>query len=298
VQCAAFAPDGKTLAAGSQDGSVRIWELATGKTVQLLAGHPGYVLSVAFAADGKTLAAGSWLTVRLWELVSGRERGRLDGQQGDVFSLALSPDGQMLVAGNGGTTALLWDMTSRLQEGRLQAVDLSPQELEALWAALAGDDAARAYRSVWTLVAGAKQSVPFLQARLRPVPILDPKQRQHIIQLIAGLDQEEFAAREKATQELAKLGDTAEIELRKALENQPSDEVRRRIEGLLEKLQTPARLRERLRGLRANEVLEKLGTPEARQVLKTLAQGAAEAELTRDAKAALERLAKRPPDKP
>jgi WD40 repeat protein len=293
VECVAFAPDGKTLAAGSQDGTVRIWELATGKTIQLLPGHPGYILSVAFAADGKTLAVGSWMTVRLWELASGRERGRLDGQHGDVFSLALSLNGQVLAAGNGGTTVLLWDMTSRLQEGRLQTVDLSPQELETLWTALAGDDAARAYRSVWTLVAGAKHSVPFLQARLRPVPLLDPPLRERIRRLISGLDQEEFAAREKATQELAKLGETAEIELQKALENHPSDEVRRRIDGLLEKLQTPARIHDRLRGLRANEVLEKLGTPEARQILKTLAQGAAEAEQTRDAKAALERLARR-----
>jgi len=84
----------------------------------------------------------------------------------------------------------------------------------------------------------------------------------------------------------------AEPALRQALSADPSPEARRRIEGLLEKLAKPLALPETLRGVRAVESLEHIATPEARQVLQKLADGAP-ASLTREAKAALERLAKR-----
>jgi WD40 repeat protein len=294
VDCVAFSPDSKLLAAGSRDGIARLWEVATGKLLRQLEGHPGYVSSVAFSADGKTLAAGSWLTLRLWEVFSGRERGRFDGQQGDVRSVAFAPDGKTLAVGTSGTTVLIWDITSRLQDGRLETVSLSPTQLEALWTDLYSEDAVRSYRAIWTLMAGAKQSVPFLQTHLKPVAILSAAEQKRIAQLIAGLDAEAFDGRERANQELEKLAETAEPELRKALAGQPTPEISRRVELLLEKLQEPAKIRERLRLLRASEVLEKIGSSEARQILKTLANGAPEARLTQDARGALERLDKRP----
>jgi len=282
VDCVAFSPDNKILATGSRDGVVRLWEVVSGGLIRQFEGQPGAVLSLAFAADGKTVAAGSWLTVRLWE-----------GQQGEVRSLAFSPDGKTLAAGAGGSTVLIWDVTSRLEEGRLEAVNLSPQQLEALWTDLYREDAARAYRAIWTLVAGSKQSVPFLQSRLKPVPVLDPQEQKRLVELIARLDSEDFATREKANVELEKQGETAEPALRKALASRPTPEIRRRSEQLLEKLQAPANLRGRLRLFRASEVLEKIGSPEAIQVLKALAQGGPEFPITQDAKGALERLEKR-----
>jgi WD40 repeat protein len=298
TDCVAFSPDNKLLALGSRDGIVRLWEVATGQMIRQFEAQPGVVLAVAFAADGKTVAAGSWLTVRLWETFSGRERGRLDGQQGDVRSLAFSPDGKTLAAGTGGSTVLIWDITGRLEEGRLEVANLAPRDLEPLWTDLYSEDAARAYRAVWTLVAGAKQSVAFLQSRLKPVPILDAQEQRRLAELIASLDSEDFNTRERANAELERLAETAEPALRKALAAQPGAETRRRLEAALEKLQAPGKLRERLRLFRASEVLEKIGSPEAQQVLKAISQGAPEFVITQDAKSTLERLARRPVPRP
>src|SRR5262249_56199696 len=111
---------------------------------------------------------------------------------------------------------------------------------------------------------------------------------KHRGQMVADLDAEDFAAREKAVEELEKLGEPAELALRKALKDRPSIEVKRRIEQLLEKLRLPP---ERLQALRGLEVLEHLDKPEARQLLAKLADGAPDAWLTQEAKAINRRLA-------
>jgi hypothetical protein len=188
---------------------------------------------------------------------------------------------------------LLWDVTSRQHDNGLETVHLSPQELDVLWADLHSQDAARAYRAVWTLAAGARQSIPFLQAHLKPAPLLGEAERKKIAGLIASLESDNFETREKADAELEKLTEIGEPIFRKALEGQPTPEIRDRLERLLQRLQEPARVRERVRLVRANEVLEKIGSSEARQVLKTLAEGAPDCALTQDARAALDRLAKR-----
>jgi hypothetical protein len=90
------------------------------------------------------------------------------------------------------------------------------------------------------------------------------------------------------------MGELALKELHRALTSKPSLEMRQRIEGLLEKQRGPVRRPEVLQALRAVAVLERIATTEAREVLQKLASGAAEARLTQEAKASLERLAKRP----
>src|SRR5262249_49099168 len=101
-----------------------------------------------------------------------------------------------------------------------------------------------------------------------------------------------FAIRDKASAELAKLGESALPLLRDALARDPSPEVSRRIKALVEKATTPEASGDLLRGLRAIEVLEHIATPEARQLLEKRAGGAREAGRPREAKEALERLGK------
>jgi hypothetical protein len=101
------------------------------------------------------------------------------------------------------------------------------------------------------------------------------------------LDADAFAAREKAVAELRLAADRAEAALRRALKDNPSAEAKRRIEAVLESVGAGA---ERLREARSVEVLERIATAEARELLASLAGGAKDALLTREARAAVGRL--------
>jgi hypothetical protein len=171
---------------------------------------------------------------------------------------------------------------------------MSSKEIETAWMDLASDDAARAFQAIGRLIASPKEGVSLLQKYLRPTATVDEKR---LSGLIADLDSNTFSVRETAMKELEKLGEVAAPMCRKALEGKPSAEMRRRLEALLEK-QTRDRQdppSDHLRILRAIEALEYMATPEAKQVLESLAQGAPEARLTREAQASLQRLAKTMP---
>jgi HEAT repeat protein len=168
-------------------------------------------------------------------------------------------------------------------------LERSAAKLPSLWSDLAKADGAVAYRAIWCVAATPKEAVEFLRKRLQPIQDVDPERIQR---LIADLDSDKFSTREKAENDLAALGDSAESALREALAGQPSSEVSLRIRLLLRKLVQPDNP-ERMRELRAIEVLELIGTPEAQDVLKRLARGAKGAQMTQAAKASLDRLAKR-----
>lgn len=143
---------------------------------------------------------------------------------------------------------------------------------------LRGTDAARAYAASWRLAAAPQEAIRFLEACLRPVP---PVAAEQVQSLFADLDSDEFRKREAAAARLRDLDDRVEGFLKKAPKGSPSLEMRRRVEDLLKDLQG-APSGETLRTLRAMEVLERIGTSEARQILKTLAQGVPEARVTRE----------------
>ena len=194
----------------------------------------------------------------------------------------------MLASGGSDTTVLTWDLLA----GPVRTTETA-LEPEDLWSALSGADAGKAYQALRQLVASPRQAVPLLRkhvrpARARPVPA------ESIARWIAQLDDEDFAVRRQAAADLQGAGRAAEAALRKALADGPSAEKRRRIEQLLEKLDQPGPSAEALAALRAVEVLERLGTPEARRLLDELGKGDPDAPLTQDARAALEWLAGRP----
>src|SRR5262249_29967697 len=143
--------------------------------------------------------------------------------------------------------------------------------------------------ALWTLVCCRDQAASFLRARLKPAPSVEAKQVQR---WISDLDSEEFARRDKAVQELTELGGLAESAVKKALDDPPTLEARRRLNQVLDRIQRGIPSSTMIQSLRAIEVLERIGTAEARTLLESVAGGALEARLTQEAKAALDRLEK------
>src|SRR5262249_47924671 len=151
---------------------------------------------------------------------------------------------------------------------------------------LGGDDGVKAYRAVNMLRAAPKVALTVLRDRVKPA---EGTEQTRIDKLIAALDSESFDDRFKATQALEGFGEQAADALRKALLAKPSFEVPKRIEELLQKLETHTLTGERLRTARAVEVLELMSGNDNKALLEKLAAGAEGAWLTTEAKAALER---------
>jgi hypothetical protein len=232
---ATFSPDGRCLAVGASDGTVRLVEAATGQERRRWEGHKRGVVKVLFSPDGARLASGSWdRTILIW----------------DVFAVPATP----------------------------------PTELESLWAEL-GSDGSTAFNAMRKLLAAGDMAAALIARQLRQAPIADGKR---IVALIADLGSSRFALRDQATLELAKFGEAAESALQDTLKGSPTAETKRRVVALLAKIAEPSG--ERLQALRAIEVLERLETPNARKLLRTLAAGAPDASQTKAAEMSLRRL--------
>lgn len=286
-----LAPDGKTMATTGWPGPVRLWSVAAGRELCHFEGPADSTSAIVFSPDGRTLAtAGYERSVRLWEVATGKERRRFDGHRGAIWSVAFAPDGRRLASGSADTTVLVWDVAGL--ELVAQNHRLSARDLAALWVDLAGADAARAYQAILTLAAAPAEALPFLQKHLRPAAPVRP---EVIARLIGDLGSDSFAVREKASQELEKLGETAEPALQKTLAEKPTLEVRKRVERIRATIDGRVHDANLLRDLRAVESLEWMDVAEARPLLRKVSQGAPDSRLTREAIAVLERLSRRAP---
>ncbi|HKI31929.1 MAG TPA: hypothetical protein VKA46_08670 [Gemmataceae bacterium] len=263
----------------------------------------------AVSPDGKVLALLEGRGFSLWSLETGKQLClRKPGRGSTPGLFAFSPDGKTLAVVPSENTVQLWDVP------RLR--------LDALWGELALRKDAEAEEFVKAFGELPKEAVPYLAGRLQRLAKLEERVRQ----LVKGLDDNEFEVREKASRHLQALGPEAEFALERVLKNKPSAEVRKRVEELLatfdnrpaplplpvdpkhmtkEQLilwqrgqwppkppEAPPRPSEAQALKRAFAALEKIGTPEARQAAKSLAETAPDGLVREQAKASLERLAK------
>jgi hypothetical protein len=166
---------------------------------------------------------------------------------------------------------------------------LTKNDLYKLWVNLGSDDAKVAFQAVQAL-ADEFETVPYLKQRLKPRPTEKP---ERIHQLIQDLESKDDETRDLAIQKLEKLGELTEPHLRSVLSVKRSDTLRTHVEMLLVKLDRAKLSGERLRTLRAIELLERIGSLGAQEILQDLAKGAPAARETKEAEAALERLKKR-----
>jgi WD40 repeat protein len=291
----AFSPDGALIATAGPTG-VHLLEAATGLELRSFENAEDMYLDyLRFSPDGRMVAAGGATltgetvvgTVRLWETTTARLRVEFTGHRGHVTALAFSPDGCVLASGSDDTTILLWDLTGKRNAAVRAAARPKPDEFDALWKDLNDTDGAKSYRLVQRLAAYPEEAVALVKAKLPPAKVVDAAA---IDKMIAQLDHDDFTRREQASKFLGEAGKAAEPALTKALAAQPSSEKKRRLVELLEALKPAGPTLEMVRPTRALEVLERLGTAEARQLLEELAKGDKNAQLTQDAKATLKRL--------
>lgn len=294
-------PDERLLAgwhkADGQGFTLGVWEVATGKEVTTL--KTGRTDRIALTPDNRFLVTVDDKSLRVWDLATTQERlcrllpdsahNVLDGVS--VYRLRLSPDGRRAFTTLADGTALVWDLTPALQPAPPLADTAGEKDLAAWWDDLASEDAGRAYAAVWRLEELPEKVVlPFLRKHLRPVGEADFAK---VRTLIKELDSDRFETREKASQQLQTLGDAAAPLLREALEKKPTLETRRRLETLLSQAPGLIRSPDVLRRLRALQVVERIPSDAARQLLRELAAGVPYAPETLAAKAAVERLGRR-----
>ncbi len=331
IWCMALSPDGRWLATGGSDGAMRIWDMATGKPRRLLEGkHGGGVGALAFSPDNRILVSTGWQdqkiflwevatgrcrrqiphaggskavaftpdggtlitggndkVIRFWDLGAARELPAFEGHKGTVNGIVLSHDGKTLVSAGNDNTVRTWSLNGLVVTHK--SGPCPDRQLEAYWTALARPDSKSSYEAMCALAALPEQSVDLLRKRLQPA---SNSNIERISALIDDTNNVQYAVRQAASIQLEKLGEEAEPQLLRAIRKPVSLESRRRAERALKKIERGGLSADTLRSLRSVEVLERIGSPEARQLVATLAAGARDSKLTLAAQASLKRMSK------
>jgi WD40 repeat protein len=277
-----FSPDGRLLAAW-EGGGVVVFDVRTGTVVRRFR-YPGaetMVSAAAFSLDGKRLAIGTADgSITLWETLTGEPVLSFDRHEGIVTGLLFSQDGAILISTGADGTALVWDTAAKPD---LNAAVTGSDEALRL---LASADPAIAQRGMAYLYRQPRDSVRLLEEK---IPVPNPVPAERIKKLVRDLGSEDYQTRKAAVGELMRIGGEAGPLVREAAKS-PSPEVAKLTGEILGIIDGPPTRPDDLRSLRAAEVLEVIGTSEARAVLTKWAAGPPAHRQTVEATGALARL--------
>lgn len=253
-----------------------IWDVVTGRLIRQLenVGKP-----FSLSGDGRYLASTheGEVNIALREAATGKIVVKWKYSE-SPRAIRFSPDGSLLAAGYADGTILLWD--ARPPRNKVP----NDQPLDKLWADLAVVEPAKAFAAIGRLSTMPADAVRLLKDRVKPDAPVD---QRVLTCLISDLNHPRYGVREKATRTLERLAPRIENQLESALA-EASAETECRLERALRSVHHAVPDGDRLRALRAVEILERIGTAEARGVLSKLAKG--EGFIARDARDAVQRL--------
>jgi hypothetical protein len=253
-------------------------DTATGRKLAGWVGH--HSDGIRFSPDGRSLLEYTLqpFSFFLREVATGGYRAQNIFPKRPVTDFTFSPDARKLIVATRPYPVEIWDLIDK--PGQWDA-----KQTDELWEALAvAHNAEHAYGSIRHLRAHPNKAVPFLKERMKIPQSPDAKWLKERLQ---GLDAPVFRDREQATADLAAAGEVVVAALREA-QKTTSAEMQARLKTLIEKAE--AMTPEKLRAIRACEVLEGLGAPEALALLEKWARGAPGTTLVREAGESVERI--------
>jgi WD40 repeat protein len=283
----AASPSGRLIAAAKTvdgKGAIGVWDADTAQSIATVAiERPDHL---SFTADNRMLVVASDKVLHVWDLAIGKERGRRALPTGTT-GLVLTPDGRRAITPLKDGTALVWDLS--LDSGEPLSVSADEKQISTWWNELASDEAVRAHAAAWRLAElPSKTIVPFLSRHLRAQAV----DSEAVQRAVADLDNNSFAIRERAGNQLEQMGSSIVPALRGSITTATSAEVRRRLEGVIERLLKPTQNKspDELRRLRAITVAEQAGGADATRLLREIGEAPMFLSEGRAAKAAVARL--------
>jgi hypothetical protein len=220
----------------------------------------------------------------VWDLTTGETLHTLDRHDGFVCGLAFSPDGTRLASTSQDGTVLIWDVTEKVV-GKIP--ESAVVGIEEAFRLLASTDAAQAQRGMEYLYRRPTESIKLCSGKIT-VPVAVPPEK--IAKLIAELDSEDFTDRQAAVKELEAIGGEAIDALGNVLVKSSNPETRKLAGEVIGHYEAATLKGEDLRLVRMVELLENMGTTDARDLLVAWAAGPKGHRLTKEATAALSRM--------
>jgi RNA polymerase sigma factor (sigma-70 family) len=280
----------------SEKRLLSMWEVTTGKPIWEEALPDGRDVCMAFSVDSRRLVAAPTIArhdqplprgekaIQVYDAASGRVvRSIALPKEEAVTAMAFTADGRTLSTALLDSSVVVWDWPP----AAVPANRMTTEHRAKHWEALRASEPRIAYPAIVALTAAPADATELLARELRPARALD---QDELRRLLADLDCDRFAIRDAAAKTLEQLGDENEPVVKRALNQAPSNELRRPLEAWLADVTHVGPVGARLRSLRGVQVLEHIGTLEARRVLADLAKGDPAALLTKEAKASLDRL--------